>query len=104
ARRELEDDGPGATLLAAVLADRKRRAAEWIDGCRLALESLLRFSAPMDVVLALRPAATPWQGPSPRETVELLGEFKGAPIGAVFSPARLQVLAALGLGISAERR
>ena len=42
--------------------------------------------------------------PSPRETVELIAEFAGAPVGAVFSPARLAVLTALGLGVSAERR
>jgi hypothetical protein len=58
----------------------------------------------MDVLLAIRPAATPGQVPSPRETIELLAEFAGAPVRAVFSPARLHALTALGLGVSAERR
>ena len=104
ARRELDEGEPGATLLAALLAERRSRAAEWLDRSRLALEALLRFAGPMDVQLALLPAATPWQGPSPRETVELLATFSGAFMGSVFSPARLAVLTALGLGVSAERR
>jgi hypothetical protein len=104
ARRELETEGPGARLLAGVLAERKRRAAEFLDYSRLALEALLRFSVPMDVMLAIRPAATPWEVPSPRETIELLADFAGAPVRAVFSPARLGVLTTLGLAVSADRR
>jgi hypothetical protein len=104
ARREMDEGEPGARLLAAVLAERKRLTSEFTDACRLALEALLKFSVPMDVVLALRPAATPWQVPSPREVMDLIAEFAGAPVRTVFSPARLKVLTALGLGVSAERR
>jgi hypothetical protein len=104
ARRELDEGEPGARTLAAVLAERKRRAPEFLDSARMALEVLCREASPMDVMLAIRHAASPWQGPSPRETVELVADFAGAPLGTVFSPGRLAVLAALGLGISAERR
>jgi hypothetical protein len=104
ARREMDEGEPGGYLMAGLLKVRRSRAQEWVDGCRLALEAILRFSVPMDVQLAILPAATPWQVPSPRETTDLLAEFAGAPVGAVFSPARLAVLGALGLGISAERR
>jgi hypothetical protein len=104
ARREMDEGEPGGLLLAALLKERRARAQEWVDGCRLALEALLRDAVPMDVELAILPAATPWQVPSPRETVELLGDFGGAPVGSVFSPARLAVLTALGLGVSPERR
>jgi sugar phosphate isomerase/epimerase len=104
ARRELDEGEPGGTLLAGVLAERRSRAEEWIDHCRLALEALLRYAAPMDVQLAILPAATPWQVPTPRETAELVHDFAGAPVGSVFSPARLAVLSALGLGVAPERR
>jgi hypothetical protein len=104
ARRELDEGEPGALMLASVLRERKSRATEFLDHCRLALEAILRDAVPMDVRLAILPAATPWQAPSPRETVELVADFAGAPVGSVFSPARLAVLTALGLGVSAERR
>lgn len=104
ARRELDEGDPGAVALAAVLAERRRRAGEWLDSARLALEALFRLAVPMDVLLALRPGAAPWQFPSPRETVEVVADFAGAPLATVFSPARLAVLQALGLGVSAERR
>jgi sugar phosphate isomerase/epimerase len=104
ARRELDEGEPGGLLLAGVLGERRRRAEEWTDHCRLALEALLRYAVPMDVRLAILPAATPWQVPTPRETTELIRDFSGAPVGSVFSPARLAVLSALGLGVTAERR
>lgn len=104
ARREMEEDEPGGRLLAAVLAERRRQATGLVDACRLALEALLRFAGPMDVELAVRHASTPWQVPSPRETMELVSEFTGAPVRTVWSPARLHLLGALGLGVSAERR
>jgi sugar phosphate isomerase/epimerase len=104
ARRELDEGEPGAILLGGVLGERRARAEEWTDRCRLALEALLRYAVPMDVQLAIRPAATPWQVPTPRETAALVADFAGAPVGAVFSPARLAVLGALGLGVAAERR
>jgi hypothetical protein len=104
ARRELDEGEPGATLLAGVLAERRSRAEEWVDHCRMSLEAILRYALPMDVQLAIVPAATPWQVPTPRECTELLRDFAGAPVGVLFSPARLAVLAALGLGVPAERR
>ena len=53
--------------------------------------------------LVLPVAATPWQAPSPREAGLLLDTFAGAPVGVVWDPGRLSVLAALGLAISDER-
>ena len=55
------------------------------------------------LTLALPVAATPWQLPSPREAGELVEAFAGAPVGLVWDPGRLSVLAALGLAISDER-
>jgi sugar phosphate isomerase/epimerase len=104
ARRELDEGEPGARLLAGVLAERRSFGEQWLDRCRLALEALLRHAAPLDVQLAILPAATPWQVPTPRETAELLRDFAGAAVGTVFSPARLAVLSALGLGVPADRR
>jgi hypothetical protein len=48
-------------------------------------------------------AATPWQLPSPREAGLLIDAFAGAPLGLVWDPGRLSVLAALGLAISDDR-
>ena len=103
-RREMDEDEAGGRLLAGLLKERRTHAQEWVDSCRLALEALLRFAAPMDVQLAILPAASPWQIPTPRETTDLLAEFAGAPVGSVFSPARLAVLTALGLTVSPDRR
>jgi hypothetical protein len=55
------------------------------------------------MTLALPVAATPWQLPSPREAGLLVGAFSGAPVGLLWDPGRLSVLAALGLAISDER-
>ena len=55
------------------------------------------------LTLALPVAVTPWQVPSPREAGELAEAFTGAPVGLVWDPGRLSVLAALGLAISDER-
>jgi hypothetical protein len=104
ARRALDPGEPGATSLEAVLSERRAQAPEFLDACRLGLEALLPAAAALEVELAILPAATPWQVPSPRETITLLDEFIGAPVGSVFSPARLSVLTALGLGVSSERR
>jgi hypothetical protein len=104
ARREMDEDQPGGLALAAVLAERRRRAPEFIDSVRLAVEALLHQAVPLDVELAILPATTPWQVPSPRETAEIAADFAGAPVRTVFSPARLAVLKALGLGVAADRR
>jgi len=104
ARRELDEGEPGRRLLEGVLAERRSFGEQWVDRCRLSLEAILRYAVPMDVQLAIVPAASPWGVPTPREAVQLIGDFAGAPVGAVFSPGRLAVLAALGLGVAAERR
>ena len=41
--------------------------------------------------------------PSPREAREFLDAFAGAPLGLVWDPGRLSVLATLGLAISDDR-
>lgn len=103
-RRELEEGEAGHGALEALLVERKARALPLVDGCRASLEALLRIADRMEIRLAILPAATPWQVPSPRETVELLEEFAGAPLGVVFSPSRLAVLRTLGLQLSEERK
>ena len=55
------------------------------------------------MTLALPIGATPWQVPSPREAGLLVDAFAGAPLGLVWDPGRLSVLAALGLAISDDR-
>jgi hypothetical protein len=104
ARRELEEGEIGRTAFEAALAERRKRAGPILDACRAALDPLVREAERHAVRLALLPAATPWQAPSPRETTTLLEDFAGAPIATVFSPARLMILAALGLELSRERR
>jgi hypothetical protein len=104
ARRELDEGEVGHAAFQAVLADRKRRGEQILDGCRAALDPLVREAERHAIRLALLPAATPWQVPSPRETTTLLEEFEGAPVASVYSPARLLVLQTLGLGVSASRR
>jgi sugar phosphate isomerase/epimerase len=104
ARRELDEGEVGRPALDAALAERRARGESLIDACRSSLDPLVREAERHAVRLALLPAATPWQVPSPRETTTLLEEFAGAPIATVFSPARLMLLAALGLGVSKDRR
>ena len=53
--------------------------------------------------LALSLSATPWGIPSPREGLELAGEYDSARLGLVLDPARLSVMRRLGLAISGER-
>jgi hypothetical protein len=103
ARREMDEDGPGGRLLAAAVAERRARADELADACRWALERLARAAERAGLKLALPVAATPWQVPSPREARQLADAFAGAPLGLVWDPGRLSVLAALGLAISDER-
>lgn len=103
ARREMDDGEPGERALAAAVAERRARADELADACRWALERLARAAERAGMTLALPVAVTPWQLPSPREAGLLVGAFAGAPLGLVWDPGRLSVLAALGLAISDER-
>jgi sugar phosphate isomerase/epimerase len=107
ARRELgqgNDRETGQRLLDAALADRRANGQALMDACRRALDRLLPVAEAHGAKLLVKPAATPWQVPSPRETMELCASMTGAPIAPVFSPARLTMLHALGLPLSAERR
>jgi hypothetical protein len=104
ARRELDEDEPGHRALGEALAERRSQSPALLDACRSSLERLVKVAERLDVRLAILMAANPWQVPSPRETLDLLDEFRGAPIGVVWSPARLAVLTGLGLDISDERR
>ena len=103
ARREMDEDEPGSRLLAAAVAERRARGEALSDACRWSLERLVRGAERAGLTLALPVAATPWQVPSPREARALAEAFTGAPVGLVWDPGRLSVLAALGLAISDER-
>ena len=103
ARAEMDEDEPGGRLLAAAVAERRARGEEVGDACRWALERLVRAAERSGLTLALPVAATPWQAPTPREARLLVDAFAGAPVGLVWDPGRLSVLATLGLGISDER-
>ncbi|HXU00529.1 MAG TPA: hypothetical protein VN903_06030, partial [Polyangia bacterium] len=103
ARAEMDEDEPGDRLRAAAVAERRSRSAEVVDACRWALERLARAAERAGVTLALPVAATPWQVPSPREARQLAEAFAGAPVGLVWDPGRLSVLASLGLAISDDR-
>ena len=103
ARREMDEGEPGERALAAAVAERRARAEALNDAARWSLERLVRVAERAGMTLALPVAATPWQLPSPRESGLLAGAFSGAPLGVVWDPGRLSVLAALGLAISDER-
>jgi hypothetical protein len=103
ARGELAPGEAGRAAVDAVLAERRVRVPAALDGCRSALDVLVRAAETLDVRLAILPAATPWQVPSPRETMDLLRDFAGAPLGTIWAPARLALLRALGLGPSPAR-
>jgi hypothetical protein len=103
ARREMDEDDPGAPLLAAATAERRARGDALSDACRWSLERLVRAAERADLTLVLPVAATPWQLPSPREGRLLADAFAGAPVGLAWDPGRLSVLAALGLAISDDR-
>lgn len=102
-RAEMDEDEAGDRLRAAAVAERRARSDELGDACRWALERLVRAAERTGVMLALPVGATPWQLPSPREARLLVDAFAGAPVGLVWDPARLSVLAALGLAISDDR-
>ena len=103
ARARWTRTNPGTGCCAAAVAERRARADELGDACRWALERLVRAAERAGVTLALPVGATPWQVPSPREARLLVDAFAGAPLGLVWDPGRLSVLAALGLAISDER-
>jgi len=103
ARREMDEDEPGSRLLASAVAERRAHGDELGDACRWSLERLVRGAERAGLTLALPVAVTPWQVPSPREARQLAEAFTGAPVGLVWDPGRLSVLAALGLAISDER-
>jgi len=95
-RRELDEDEPGHKLLAAALAERRARSPAILDACRYGLDRLLRAADRHGIVLALELAADPWGAPSPREAASLVDGYRGAPLGVMWDPARLDALAALG--------
>ena len=103
ARRALEADDPGGLLLADALAERRARGPQVMDACRWSLERLLRAAERAGIRLALGVGVTPWQAPSPREVGELGETFVGSTLGVVWDPARLSVLAALGLPLAETR-
>jgi hypothetical protein len=104
ARRELDDGEPGHARLVRAVAQRRRRGPALLDACRSSLDAAIKLAERHQLTLALRLAGTPWEVPSPREAATLLAEYAGAPIGVVHSPARLALLGALGLGVSAPLR
>lgn len=103
ARRELDEDEPGARLLAAVIEERRAWSGRVIDACRYALDRILPMAERRDAVLALEIAADPWAMPSPREALALVDEYRNGPIGVVWDGARMQALGALGIAPSADR-
>jgi sugar phosphate isomerase/epimerase len=104
ARRELDDEGSGARVLAATLGERRDRSGRFLDACRTALDRMLPVAERRDVRLAIEIAGDPWRGPSPREALALLGEYRNGPIGVVWDPARMQALGALGVAPAPTRR
>jgi sugar phosphate isomerase/epimerase len=104
ARRELDEDEPGARLWADAQGERRALSGLVFDACRDALDRILPIAERRGVVLALELAGVPWGAPSPREAWTLVDEYRTGPIGVVWDEARMQVLGTLGLGPSAERR
>ncbi|HVV50869.1 MAG TPA: hypothetical protein VHO06_14480, partial [Polyangia bacterium] len=102
ARRALAPDDPGGAVLAAALAERRARSPEILDACHFALERLLRAADRAGLRLAAQLGVTPWQSPSPRELGALRATF-GPALGVVWDPARLSVLATLGLPAADDR-
>ncbi|HXT95636.1 MAG TPA: hypothetical protein VN853_05005 [Polyangia bacterium] len=102
ARRAAGPGEPGGVLLAAAVAERRALSPEILDACRFALERLLRAADRAGMRLAAQLGVTPWQSPSPRE-LGVLYETFGEGLGVVWDPARLSVLAVLGLPVGDER-
>jgi sugar phosphate isomerase/epimerase len=104
ARQELDDEGSGARVWAAALGERRALSGSFLDACRIALDRMLRVAERRHVQLAIEIAGDPWRGPSPREALALLGEYREGPIGVVWDPARMQALRALGVAPASARR
>jgi hypothetical protein len=102
ARRAVGAGDSGAELLAAAVAERRARSPEILDACHFALEGLLRAADRAGLRLAAQIGVTPWQAASPRELGVLYDTF-GAALGVAWDPARLSVLATLGLPVTDER-
>jgi hypothetical protein len=104
ARRELEEGEVGEPKLRRAVSERRNRAPALLDACRSSLDAAISLAERHDLRLAIRFGGGLWEIPSPRETTQLLDEYGGAPLGVVYSPARLALVAALGLPVSAERK
>jgi hypothetical protein len=100
ARRELEEGEVGHARLGRAVAERRGHSQALLDACRASLDPAIKLAERHDLRLALRVGGSLWEVPSPRETAQLLDEYTGAPLGVVYSPARLAVLGTLGLGPS----
>ena len=104
ARRELDDDGPGARALAAAIGERRARSGAYLDACRTALDRIVKAAERRAVHVAIEMAGDLWRGPSPREAMLLLEEYRNGPVGVVWDEARAQALEVMGVGPTAERR
>jgi hypothetical protein len=104
ARRELVEGEPGHARLQRAVSERRRLGPALLDACRSSLDAAIRLAERHELGVALRFGGGLWDVPTPRETAQLLDEYAGAPLGVVYSPARLAVLAALGVGPSPELR
>jgi hypothetical protein len=104
ARRELDEDDPGAARLETALAARKASAPRLLDACHWSLERLCRAAEARGMTLLLPAGGSPWELPSPREALSLLEAFRGAPLALLWDPGRLSVVRALGLSLSDQGR
>lgn len=97
ARREMDVGEPGARALRRALDERKARGGAILDAIRAGLESILGEADRRGTTVLLGMAASPWQAPTPKETEQVLGEFRGAPLRLVDAGARRAILGDLGL-------
>jgi hypothetical protein len=104
ARRQLEEDEPGARVWAAAVGERRAVSPLVLDACRYALDRIVPRAERRDVKVALEVAGGPWSSPSPREALYLLDEYRDGPLGLVWDEARMQMLATLGLAPPQDRR
>ncbi|HEY4186039.1 MAG TPA: TIM barrel protein [Polyangia bacterium] len=102
-RREMDEDEPGATLLAAAFSERRARSPGILDACRFSLDLLVPLAERAGVVVAIEVSGGPWGAPTPREVAVLLEEYREAPLGVVWDDARLHVLWNLGAAPQKER-